>query len=286
MSFFVLLFAAGFALAMILWQLCGQIDDPSRRAAARSAAVALLCTPSLLFGHGVGLMPGVVAIALQPSPFSIVPVLVVGAVTFVILMSSARLRDERRTGFSLAAVFVPAHPFKLLVAGLVAYAVLRSASIAWFAHPAAFLLQPALLVAAAYLHFAICRAVARERPVPVAMLALPFALPALLFSLRVLLVGAIVALVQPLTLYVAGLAGALAARGRFGAASWLAGAAHLAYAAYAAYLAFYAGGASTPAYVPGGVWGNLALAACLVALGSMSVWKLRQMRNDAVGLPA
>lgn len=274
MSLFTLSFAGCLALALVAWHLCGRIEGAQPRALARAILVGLLCAPGVLVGHGIGVLPGIVALGLQPSPFSLGPVAVVAALTYVLIMKTPRLRDAAgSTGLSLAAVFAPAWAMKLFVLGVVATVLFQSGLLLRLSLHDGFVVVHLLFLGLMYLHFAICRAVASsESSARQWLLPLPLAVPMALMGWSALAAGAFMVLLRPALLYLAGMAGVAAARGRRGVVAVLVVLVHLLYAAYLLYLAQYASNLTGASHVAGGVWGNLMAAAGTVVLGAIVTW--------------
>ena len=69
----LLLYAASVVGAFIGWYACGPIKATSVRCVARAGLIAFLCAPGVLVGHGIGVVPTLFALTVQP-PFALISI--------------------------------------------------------------------------------------------------------------------------------------------------------------------------------------------------------------------
>ena len=62
----LLLYAVSVIGAFIGWYACGPIRATSVRCVARASLIAFLCAPGVIVGHGIGVVPTLFALIVQP----------------------------------------------------------------------------------------------------------------------------------------------------------------------------------------------------------------------------
>jgi hypothetical protein len=72
-----LIFAVSLVVTFLAWYICGVIPGRMPRGVLRATLIALLCSPGLLVGHGLAVVPSLFALSVQLSVFTLGPMLLV-----------------------------------------------------------------------------------------------------------------------------------------------------------------------------------------------------------------
>ena len=261
-----LVFAASLLAAFVSWYVCGLIADRATRGILRGAFVALLCSPGIVVGHGIGVVPSIVALYWQPSIFSLVPVLVVWAIAMGVIFWIPALRNHRNAWPPTAdEIFLRAYVAKFIFFGIIA-AVLMMALVFGNYPRAAWVeaLQYVAFFGGALANLALCYRATRAKqansfatPLLFAAPALPAASPIVFFMW-----------------YGGGAIGGLVGSGRRRVASWFSLSFLALLSAYALFRTYLAATAQPHVTIGGGVAGNAALAA-LFAVVAIVAWRGR-----------
>ncbi len=264
---FTLAFSLSLTLAFVGWHVAGLLAHTGIRAIARATVVAAFCAPSVLVGHGIAVLPGVLGMIVQPSPYTFIPAAITWVSTLGTILWIPALRTSRLSrAFSPAEVFASAYPAKLFFVGLIAYGIPSMTATTELRHWLVTFAAPyGLFLACAAANFALCRLVTRARQTNIYLVPLLFVAPNLLGANPI----------RPVIWYAAGLIGALVASDRKKPAARLALAAFAALALYAAYRAFVALDAAPHLHISGGVAGNAVSAVAFLLLGIASWLLLR-----------
>jgi len=263
-----LIFAASLVATFVGWYVCGFIPGRTPRGIVRAALIALLCSPGLVIGHGFAVVPSLFALAVQPSIFTLSPMLVVWAIALGIIFGVPALRNHR-TAWPPAAeeIFLTAYPAKFVFLGLIA-AVLMSALVyadhqrgVWV-----MVLQYGLFFTGALVNLVLCQWATAARAARPFLTPLAFAAPALLAA----------APIVPLIWYTGGVIGGLVGSGRRRAAAWVALGIFAFLLSDALFRTYSAATAPSHVTIQGGVAGNAALAALYAVAGVVLGWFLRR----------
>ena len=248
----------------VLWFLCSIVPNRIVRGILRATIIAILCSPGILIGHGIGIAPTLFALYVQPSVFTLGSMLIVWIIALGVIFGVPALRNEQREWpLKAKGVFLNAHIVKFFFLGLIA-ATLMAAFVytddrsgLWGA-----VFKYGLFFAGAGINLSLCYWATLEKQ------ANPIATPAL-FAAPVFLAAAPTV---GLLWYGGGAVGGLLAGGhRRGAGRVALGIFSLLFlnSAYRIYAA-----ATAPAHVTigGGVMGNAAMAALFAVLVVASWW--------------
>ena len=177
----ILILAASLVAAFVLWYACSLVPGSIARGLARAAFIAVLCSPGLLVGHGIAVVPSLFALAVQPSIFTLGSMLLVWLIATGVILAVPGLRAHRSPWPpALEEVVLAAYPVKFAFFGLVA-ALLMLALLFADHHSTIWVLalQYGMLFTGAALNWMLCCvAVRRHRAAPV-LTPLAFAAPAL-----------------------------------------------------------------------------------------------------------
>lgn len=267
-----LILAASLAAAFVAWYGCGLIPGSAPRGILRAAIVAFLCSPGIVIGHGIGVVPSLFALYAQPSIFTLGAMLVVWIVALGIVFGVPALRNHRSAWPPSAAdIFLSAHAPKFVFFGIVA-ALLMRALIFSDARRALWVqaLQYGLFFAGAVVNLALCYGATRVKQ------ARPFVAPVYFAAPVFLVAGPTV----PFLWYGGGALGGLAASGRSRAASRVALGVFGLLSANALFRAYLAANAPRHVKIEGGVEGSVAMAAVFAAVGLVAWWALRRLSKS------
>lgn len=263
-----LILAASLAAAFVAWYGCGPIAGPVPRGMLRATIIALLCSPGILIGHGFAVVPSLLALYLQPYPFTLAAMLAVWIIALGIILGVPALRRHRNAWPPSAAdVFLTAHAAKFVFFGVVAAVLMRA--LVYSDHrraPWMIALQYGLFFAGAAANLALCDWATRVKQARLILTPAFFAAPIFLVS------GAVV----PLLWYGGGVLGGLIASGRRRIAAWVAVGVFGLLSAYSISRAYMAANAPRHVRIEGGVEGNLAMAAVFACLAILAWWMLRR----------
>ena len=271
-----LTFAASLVAAFFSWYICGLIPGRTPRGILRATFIALFCSPGILIGHGFAVVPSLFALYVQPSIFTLGPMLVVWIVALGIIFGVPALRNHRSAWPPSAEdIFLRAHALKFVFFGVVA-AVLMLALIYSDQRRALWVvaIKYGLFFAGAVVNLTLCYWATRAKQ------ARPFVTP-LSLSAPTLLVTAYTV---PLMWYGAGAIGGLIGSGRHQhIAAWVSLSVFALLFANAMFRIYLAATAAPHVVIGGGVTGNAAMAAVFAGVGIMAWVKLRRHARGGQG---
>jgi len=263
-----LILAASLVATFVAWYGCGFIPGIALRGVLRATIVALLCSPGLLIGHGFAVVPGLFALYVQPSIFTLGAMLVVWVIVLGTVFGVPALRNHRTAWpLSGADLFLSALVPKFIIFGLVA-ALLMAALLESDQRraPCVTALQYGLFVAGAALNLALCYWATREKK------ALPFLVPIYFAAPVFLVAGPTVSFLW----YGSGALGGHTASGRPRIAAWVAAGVFGVLSVNSMFRTYLAATAASHVTIGGGVAGNAAMAAVFAAVGIAAWWTLRR----------
>ncbi len=262
-----LILAASLVATFVAWYGCGFIPGIALRGVLRATIVALLCSPGLLIGHGFAVVPGLFALYVQPSSFTLGAMLVVWVIVLGTVFGVPALRNHRTAWpLSGADIFLSALVPKFIFFGLVAALLMAALLESDRRTPWVTALQYGLFVAGAVLNLALCYWATREKK------ALPFLVP-IYFAAPVFLVAGPTV---PFLWYGSGALGGLMAGGRPRIAAWVAAGVFGLLSVNSVFRTYLAATAASHVTIGGGVAGNAAMAAVFAAVGIAVWWTLRR----------
>jgi len=263
-----LIFAASLVAAFVGWYACSLVPGRTRRGVLRAALLALLCSPGLVIGHGFAVVPSLFALAVQPSIFTLGPMLVVWAIALGIIFGVPALRNHRTAWPPpIEEIFLTAYPAKFVFFGLIA-AVLMLALL-YADHPRGvwvMVLQYGLFFAGALVNLVLCQWATRVRGARPFLTPLAFAAPSLFAASPVV----------PLIWYTGGAIGGLMGSGRRRTGAWAALGIFALLLSDALFRTYSAATAPSHVTIQGGVAGNAAMAALYAVAGIVVGWMLRR----------
>ena len=116
-----LIFAASLVATYIAWYVCSLIPGRAPRGILRATFIALLCSPGIIVGHGFAVVPSLFALYVQPSIFTLGPILVVLVIALGIIFFVPALRSHRSVWPPSAEdIFLRAYAPKFVFFGVVA----------------------------------------------------------------------------------------------------------------------------------------------------------------------
>ena len=92
-----LILAASLVATFVAWYVCSLIPGRAPRGILRATFIALLCSPGIIIGHGFAVVPSLFAIYVQPSIFTLGPILVVWIIALGVIFGVSVLRNHRST---------------------------------------------------------------------------------------------------------------------------------------------------------------------------------------------
>ena len=263
----LLLYAASVVGAFIGWYACGPIRATSVRCVARASLIAFLCAPGVLVGHGIGVVPTLFALTVQP-PFALISIAITWLITLGLIFGIPALRThQNRWPPSVQEFFIDGYIFKFLLFGLIHGMLIVTVLYADDTHYYTMqVIGYALFFAGAVINFVLCfRAVTSKNANPYLVPVL-FAAPVFFGTaptVSLLWIGG-------------GLVGSLAARRRHRLAAHISAAALLLLAANSLLRSYRAIDAPSHVTIEGGVAGNAAIAALFIVLAIVSWWALNR----------
>ena len=263
-----LIFAASLAATFVAWYVCGLIPDRTSRGIVRASVIALLCSPGIVVGHGIGVVPSLVALYAQPSVWSLGPMLVVWIIALGIIFGVPALRNDRSawppsTGDIFLRAYAPKFAFFGVVAALLMAALTNHYP--WRA-PWVMALNYGLFFAGAVVNLTLCYRATRAKQARPLLVPIFFAAP----------IALVTALTVPFMWYGGGAIGGLVASGRQRTAAWLALSVFALLSANAVLRVYYAATAQPHVTIGGGVAGNAAMATVFAGMGIVAWWALRR----------
>lgn len=266
----IALYAASLIATFMAWYICLRIPKPIPRGIIRATIVAVLCSPGILVGHGIGIAPTLFALYVQPPIFTLGSILIVWIIALCIIFGVPALRNDRSEWPpSAEIVFLRAYAVKFVFFGVVA-AILLQAMI--FADPwvgwTAETVKYSVFFASAICNFTLCYWASRLRQVNPLLTPLLFAVPSLLIAPPTL----------ALMWYGGGAIGGLIGSGRARSACWISLGVFSLLAINSANRIHLAATAPAHVTIGGGVAGNAVLAAVFAVL-AIAPWLLYWWRQ-------
>ena len=115
-----LIFAASLLATFVAWYLCSLIPGRTPRGILRAIIIALLCSPGIIIGHGFAVVPSLFALYVQPSIFTLGPMLVVLVIALGIIFGVPALRNHSSSWPPSAEdIFLKAYVPKFVFFGIV-----------------------------------------------------------------------------------------------------------------------------------------------------------------------
>jgi hypothetical protein len=273
-----LIFAASLVANFSAWYVCSLIPGRIPRGILRATFIALLCSPGIIVGHGFAVVPSLFALYVQPSIFTLGPMLIVWVLALGIIFGVPALRNHRNAWPpSAEEIFLRAYAPKFVFFGVVA-AVLMLALVYSDQRRALWVvaLKYVLFFAGAVANLTLCYWATRTKQ------ARPFLTP-LFFSAPTLLATAYTV---PFMWYGGGAIGGLIGSGRQRIAAWVSLGVFALLFANAMFRVYLAATALPHVMIGGGVAGNSAMAAVFAGVGIIAWWKLRRhARGGGMGTP-
>ena len=116
-----LIFAASLVAAFFAWYVCGLIAGRMPRSILRATFIALFCSPGFIIGHGFAVVPSLFALYVQPSIFTLGPMLIVWVLALGVIFGVPALRNHRNAWPpSAEEIFLRAYAPKFVFFGVVA----------------------------------------------------------------------------------------------------------------------------------------------------------------------
>jgi hypothetical protein len=263
-----LILAGSLVAAFLAWYLCSLIPGRMPRGILRATFIALLCSPGIIIGHGFAVVPSLFALYVQPSIFTLGPMLVVWLIALGIIFGVPALRDQRNTWPPAAEdMFLRAYAPKFVYLGVVAAVLMLAMMYAdqrralWAAA-----LKYGLFFAGAAVNLTLCYWTTRTKQASPVLTPLFFSAPALLAT----------APTVPFLWYGGGVIGGLIGSGRERIAAWVSLGIFGLLFANAMFRIYLAATAPPHVTIGGGVAGNATMAAVFAGLGIAGWWILRR----------
>ena len=263
-----LTFAASLAATFAAWYVCSLVPGRTPRGVLRAMFIALLCSPGIIIGHGFAVVPSLFALYVQPSIFTLGPMVIVWIIALAIIFGIPALRNHRSTWPPSAEdVFLRAYAPKFVFFGIVVAALMVAMihsdqrRTLWVVA-----LKYGLFFAGAVVNLSLCYWATRSKQ------ARPFLTP-LFFSAPTLLATAPTV---PFMWYGGGAIGGLIGSGRQRIAAWVSLGVFALLFANAMFRVYLAATAPSHVVIGGGVVGNAAMAAVFATVGIVAWWALRR----------
>ncbi len=263
-----LIFAASLVAAFIFWYACGLILARIPRGLLRATGIALFCSPGFIIGHGFAVVPSLFALFVQPSIFTLGPILVVWLIALGIIFGVPALRNHRSkwppTGED---IFLRAYAPKFLFFGIVA-AILMLALMYTEQRRALWVVvfKYGLFFGGAVFNLTLCYGATRTQQANPLLTPLLFSAPAFFAT----------APTVPFMWYGGGAIGGLIGSERYRIAAWISLGVFAPLCAYATFRIYLAATAAPHVKIGGGVAGNAAMAAVYGGLGAVAWWALKR----------
>ena len=263
----ILTLAASLAATFVSWYVFSLIPWRTLRGVLRATLIALLCSPGILIGHGFAVVPSLFALSVQPSIFTLGPMLLVWIIALAVIFGVPALRNDRRAWPPAASeIFLTAYAAKFVYFGLIA-AVLRM-ELSYVDRPRAMwvvALQYGLFFAGAAVNLTLCQWATRTKQARPLVIPLAFAAPAMIVAHPTV----------PFIWYAGGAVGGLIGSGRRHIAAWVALGASALLLVNALFRTYLAATAAAHVTIGGGVAGNAAMAALYAVAGFVAWGTLR-----------
>jgi hypothetical protein len=263
-----LIFAASLVATFVAWYICSLIPGRKPRGILHATFIALLCSPGIIIGHGFAVVPSLFALYVQPSIFTLGPILVVLVIALGVIFGIPALRNHRSVWPPSAEdIFLRAYAPKFVFFGVVA-AVLMLALIYADQRRALWVvtLKYGLFFAGAVVNLTLCYWATRTKR------ARPFLTP-LFFSAPTLLATAYTV---PFMWYGGGAIGGLIGSGRQHIAAWVSLGVFALLFSNSTFRIYLAATAPSHVTIGGGVAGNAVMAAVFASVGIAAWWTLRR----------
>jgi hypothetical protein len=115
-----LIFAASLIATFVAWYICCLIPGRTPRGILRATFIALLCSPGIIIGHGFAVVPSLFALYVQPSIFTLGPMLIVLIIALGIIFGIPALRNHSSAWPpSVEDIFLRAYVPKFVFFGIV-----------------------------------------------------------------------------------------------------------------------------------------------------------------------
>ncbi len=267
-----LIFAASLVAAFVAWYVCSLIPGRTPRGILRATFIALLCSPGIIVGHGFAVVPSLFALYVQPSIFTLGPMLVVLVIALGIVFGVPALRNHSSAWPPSAEdIFLRAHALKFVFFGVVG-AVLMLALIYSDQRRALWVvaLKYGLFFAGAVVNLTLCYWATQTKRTR------PFLTP-LFFSTPTLLVTAPTV---SFMWYGGGAIGGLIGSGRRHIAAWISLGVFALLFSNSTFRIYLAATAPSHVTIGGGVAGNAVMAAVFASVGIAAWWTLRRHGRD------
>ena len=266
------IYAASLMATFVAWYLCNIVPARIPRGILRATIIALLCSPGILIGHGLGVAPTLFALYVQPSIFTFGSILIVWTIALGVIFGVPALRNDRSEWPPSAEdIFLRAHIVKFVFFGVVAATCMQAFIFAdqrrelWLVA-----LKYGLFFAGAIFNLALCYWATRSKRANPGLTPVLFAAPALLVAAPTL----------ALMWYGGGAIGGLIGDGRQRSACWISLGVFSLLFANSAYRVYAAAVAPAHVTIGGGVAGNAVMAAVFLVLG-LAPWLILQRQNRA-----
>ena len=273
-----LIFAASLVVAFISWYVGGLIPDRIQRGLLRATVIALFCSPGFITGHGFAVVPSLFALYVQPSIFTLGPMLVVWFIAMGVIFGVPALRNHRSEWPPTAEdSFLKAYVPKYLFFGVVA-AVLMMALL-YTDHQRALwvvILKYGLFFAGAVINAILCYWAPRKKQAGPLVAPLLFSAPALLAT----------APTVTFMWYGGGAIGGLVGSGRQRLAAWISLGVFGLLFLNAAHRIYLAATALPHVTIGGGVAGNAAMAVVFAGVGLVAWGMLKRNARSEPSPPA
>ncbi len=254
-----LIYAASLMTTFVVWHLCIIVPAPIPRGILRATVIAVLCSPGILIGHGLGVAPTVFVLYVQPSIFTFASILIVWIIALGVIFGVPVLRNDRNEWPpSAEGVFLRAYRVKFVFLGVVAATLMQALIFAdqrrelWLV-----VLKYGLFFAGAIFNLAFCYWAARSKQANPLVTPVLFAIPTLLVAPPTL----------ALMWYGGGAIGGLIGDGRQRSACWMSLGVFSILCVNSVFRVYAAVVAPAHVTIGGGVGGNAAMAAVFVVLG-------------------
>ena len=263
-----LIFAASLIATFVAWYVCCLIPGRTPRGILRATFIALLCSPGIIIGHGFAVVPSLFALYVQPSIFTLGPMLIVWVIALGIIFGVPALRNHSSTWPPSAEdIFLRAYVPKFVFFGIVS-AVLMLALIYTDQQRAMWViaLKYGLFFAGALINLTLCYWATRAKQAKPLLTPLFFAAPALFMT----------AITVPFMWYGGGAIGGLIGSGRQRIAFWVSLCVFALLSVKSTFRVYLAATAPSHVTIGGGVAGNAAMAAVFASVGIVAWWTLRR----------
>jgi hypothetical protein len=263
-----LIFAASLIVTFAAWYVCSRIPGRTPRVILRATFIALLCSPGIIVGHGFAVVPSLFALYVQPSIFTLGPMLVVLVIALGIIFGIPALRNHGSTWPPSANdIFLKAYALKFVFFGIVS-TVLMLALIYTDQQRALWVvvLKYGLFFAGAVVNLTLCYWATHVKQARPFLTPFFFAAPPLLAT----------APTVPFMWYGGGAIGGLIGSGRQRIAAWLSLGVFALLSANSTFRIYLAATAPSHVTIGGGVAGNAVMAVVFAAVGFIACWTLRR----------